>query len=896
MARSLAHAFVALGVSLSLAACGGSDKVNNTTNNNSNNKAGTLKIDSFVASATSVASGGSVDLSWKVSGVASVSVTIKRMPGAPVLEGATNPEGMVNSGAITEGTSFTLTVTGGGKTLTSAPVAVTVDASAVEIVSFTATPNPAVEGGDVTLVWSTAGATKIAILEGTTELTNSTEAQGSFTVTLTEAAQTFTLRAENDVMSTSETVTVTTETPAAIVVFTVSPSTFTGGSGDVNVTFGATGEVFELTANGTTVAGYGGEGAGNLTVTVTETTTFLFTVTGAGRTETAMAVVAETTGEIEPNEDKATATPIVSGATGTINPESDRDFYSFTVPAGGNVYAETTDGMGGCNFTSGISLYDAADDLPLATAIFGGIGDCAVLDPAEEPAAADLAGGTYYIAIESLEDMGDYALVLVIGNATCGNGITETTTAEQCDDGNTTAGDGCSDACQVESAGSVSGLDQEQVFSDAIDPGTQLDFYEVILPSPGFILAETGVPTIGTCAEPADTIVTLLDSNFDTVASNDDGDIGLCSQLTGTQVGNQAIPAGSYWVRVESYGGSGAIAIAAYQISIRTYGEGCGNTVPEMGEQCDDGNTTNGDGCSATCQFELAGTISGTGGTVTLSVGASDAPPTFVTVTVTGGQSLTATTSGANRGACPFETLIGLFDPGFTVQYGVVPGTGGCAFFGAPEDAWAGNLVAGDYLIGVATSSGAGGRVELAVTISDAVCSNGLVETNAAEQCDDGNIMNGDGCSSTCQYEGNLTMEVEPNDAIMTAQALTIAPGGSAETVLGGITPVGDIDTFAFTIASGTASLVARTYPMFADPTSCDFSMDTIVELFDSTGALIAENDDDDNRTGYCSLLDSAADAGAGGLTAGTYYVVVRHFNNSATFNQYFFDVALTTP
>lgn len=35
----------------------------------------------------------------------------------------------------------------------------------------------------------------------------------------------------------------------------------------------------------------------------------------------------------------------------------------------------------------------------------------------------------------------------------------------------------------------------------------------------------------------------------------------------------------------------------------------CGNSVIESGEQCDDGNTTNGDGCSSTCQSELSGTV-----------------------------------------------------------------------------------------------------------------------------------------------------------------------------------------------------------------------------------------------------------------------------------------------
>jgi MYXO-CTERM domain-containing protein len=38
----------------------------------------------------------------------------------------------------------------------------------------------------------------------------------------------------------------------------------------------------------------------------------------------------------------------------------------------------------------------------------------------------------------------------------------------------------------------------------------------------------------------------------------------------------------------------------------------CGNNLPEQGEQCDDGNTTSGDGCSAICQTELPpGTVCG---------------------------------------------------------------------------------------------------------------------------------------------------------------------------------------------------------------------------------------------------------------------------------------------
>jgi cysteine-rich repeat protein len=37
----------------------------------------------------------------------------------------------------------------------------------------------------------------------------------------------------------------------------------------------------------------------------------------------------------------------------------------------------------------------------------------------------------------------------------------------------------------------------------------------------------------------------------------------------------------------------------------------CGNGIVEFGEQCDDGNTLSGDGCSATCQVQVGWSCSG---------------------------------------------------------------------------------------------------------------------------------------------------------------------------------------------------------------------------------------------------------------------------------------------
>jgi len=111
----------------------------------------------------------------------------------------------------------------------------------------------------------------------------------------------------------------------------------------------------------------------------------------------------------------------------------------------------------------------------------------------------------------------------------------------------------------------------------------------------------------------------------------------------------------------------------------------CGNGVLEAGEQCDDGNTTNGDGCSSTC-----------------------------------------TTEGAT--GCCGQPLGGQFGGCATNLDSVT-----CAELG-------GSFVAGGTCVN-----------DTCTALAPAVCGNGMVE--AGEQCDDGNTINGDGCSSTCTSE-----------------------------------------------------------------------------------------------------------------------------------------------
>ncbi|OGZ73902.1 MAG: hypothetical protein A2998_00905 [Candidatus Staskawiczbacteria bacterium RIFCSPLOWO2_01_FULL_37_25b] len=139
----------------------------------------------------------------------------------------------------------------------------------------------------------------------------------------------------------------------------------------------------------------------------------------------------------------------------------------------------------------------------------------------------------------------------------CGNTIIEQ--GEQCDDGNTSDGDGCSAVCQTETPPGPGDFDNEQDCTTA-----------------GFYWYDNTCHGTPQPQEPQP-------EDF----NNQQG----CET------------AGFYWYDNTCHG----TPQPQQQEPV------CGNTIVESGEQCDDGNTANGDGCSAVCQTE---TPSGGGGGV----------------------------------------------------------------------------------------------------------------------------------------------------------------------------------------------------------------------------------------------------------------------------------------
>jgi cysteine-rich repeat protein len=175
----------------------------------------------------------------------------------------------------------------------------------------------------------------------------------------------------------------------------------------------------------------------------------------------------------------------------------------------------------------------------------------------------------------------------------------------------------------------------------------------------------------------------------------------------------------------------------------------CGNGVVDVGEACDDGNATNGDGCENDCTVTPTvcgdGTVSGAeecddGNTV----GGDGCSPTCFNEPATCGVPPNTCDAGEDCMNCPSDCGMcvpvcgnGIIESGEDCEGGNLGGAT-CASLGFPGG---GTLTCSATCVFVTTGcSGA------------AVCGNGTVE--GTEECDDGNTTSGDGCSSTCMGEG----------------------------------------------------------------------------------------------------------------------------------------------
>ena len=496
-----------------------------------------------------------------------------------------------------------------------------------------------------------------------------------------------------------------------------------------------------------------------------------------------------------------------------------------------------------------------------------------------------------------LVDFGDnevvegYALQVTFTSIVCGDAA-QISGVEECDDGNTTTGDGCSATCQVEGTAEtepnedgmpatggtgIAGNDFDSAGGMAVAnataqgvlsltgangrtwigalrvgaaPGTagDEDVYAVTNPTaaPIEVQADTYDAATGInrpCATAsADTGINVRDAAGALVTSNDTSPAGgSCSRVSFV-----LLPGETRYLHVTDAGDNSIIAKYFLVAAGRTVVCGDNNQVSGF-EECDDGNTTAGDGCSATCVVE--GTTEtepnedGAASTGGSGIGGNDFDSAgglaVANATAQGVFSATGTnartwigalrigaapgTAGdedvyvvTNAGAAAIEVQADTFDAATglnraclvaNADTGINVRDAAGAVVTSNDDSTTGGacsrvifvLLPGQTRYLHVTEFGDDAIINkyfLVVASRPVVCGNG-VRAAGAETCDDGNTIPGDGCSATCAQEPNYTCNTAmPNVCLlnpfvpvplactdMTAGATSLLASGADDTV-----------------------------------------------------------------------------------------------------------------
>jgi cysteine-rich repeat protein len=663
------------------------------------------------------------------------------------------------------------------------------------------------------------------------------------------------------------------------------------------------------------------------------------TTAGDGCSDTCQIEGASYVTEVEPN-DAPTPTSMngYDGAVGSIFPKGDKDYFSFEVVVpNSSVVIKTTDGAGDCpaGFDSKIYLYNAALTL-ITTDDEGGVDSCSLISPVLTAAASNLAVGTYLVRVEEyfsnktqpfyvldyeVKPPGCGDLVVSPGEqcddgnavagdgcsdtcqveASCGDGVAHAVVGEQCDDTNTTDGDGCSASCQIEGKSYLQETEPNPSFTPnlvdgydgavgAISPKGDQDSFSFNVTVPGSTVVIRVSDGFGWCPPAFDSKIYLFNPAMTQIADDDDDGEVSCSLINPVNdptAKNLAV--GTYTIRVEEYNNDKAQTY--YVLDVEVSPPGCGDDLVTAGEECDDGNTASGDGCSDTCQFELILTtemepngdisipnaLDGFDGVIGSITPLADADYYSIEVTVPG-SSIVATVSDG-LGGCPplFDPEIYLYtDTGIQLAYDDQDGAESCSSIMPILDPGAGNLPVGTYIIKVSEYGNDKFQAFyiLEAKVVEPTCGDGVKQPS--EECDDSNTTSGDSCDSACMAEP--PWEIEPNNSM--AEATVLWPGLPHWHAK--IQPTGDHDWFVFNYATPGASLTITTSDI-GDVTAC--TVDTVLHLVNSSGQEVTF--DYDTGPSSCAMLSSATNPVVMSLPADTYYVWVQQHNDTATIAGY---------
>lgn len=181
-------------------------------------------------------------------------------------------------------------------------------------------------------------------------------------------------------------------------------------------------------------------------------------------------------------------------------------------------------------------------------------------------------------------------------------------------------------------------------------------------------------------------------------------------------------------------------------------------------------------------------------------------------------------------------------------------------------------------------------------------CGDGVVDVG--EQCDDGNAVNGDRCSTACELDFDV-LDTEPNDSIADAQ--TVLDGD----IVVGTVPANDFDVYELTLtdASWVTLEVYTTIdgndanyngngqldpvgdcPLFGGTDPDLFVFTDAADVTDVGEAIVSDLSD---GVGSCPFIGANVNGAAALLAAGTYYLRVDGSSSTNDLVQYALDVRL---
>jgi cysteine-rich repeat protein len=449
----------------------------------------------------------------------------------------------------------------------------------------------------------------------------------------------------------------------------------------------------------------------------------------------------------------------------------------------------------------------------------------------------------------------------------CGDGVRQAW--EACDDGNVAGGDLCSSACQLPSADCADPVPLNLLWDPASGRSTWVDDTGRV----GHVLAPTcgtqGVGTAGRFVAPQagryaftlgaafdGAVVSVLGSCGEAPAELACGSPGAAAEVE--LVADQEV----YFVVASSEPGQMGSFTATLERVV------CGDGIVRGAEECDDGNLLDGDRCRADCTWPgdtcadpyplpPPDAVGATGWSADFAAFEGDPAPTCVS---NSGQDAIAAFIAPAAGRYSFEAV----GQGNHVILSVR--TGSCA------DGPVQGCVESPYPVvpAVVEASLAAGETafvsvarrlttrSFSLAVTPLVCGDG--RRARPEECDDGNLVAGDGCDPSCVAEP--VAEQEPNDVRARAQPLPVGR------VLAGALPAGDLDYVALDLTAGGTYVFQIFQGGWEECLGAGGP--TTLDLHGPNGELLAQGDPLVGLGGKCPGFSFVAPA------AGTYFLRVE--------------------